>query len=332
MSTSQSARPSLGVHPESTRPLKPRRRLSRDKLYAILTLTPTLIALGVFVYAFIVWTGWVSFSKWNSFVVNMSWNGLRNYTAIFSSFRFQSDLRNMVYFTVGFVGLCLIVGMLLAILLDQKIRFEGVFRSMYLYPMAVSAAATGVVWDWLLNPSTGVNLFLKDLGIKHLPNWYLSPRFTPSGFHLFSIQAGLPVAFIAVLIATVWEWSGFSMALFLAGLRAVPEEIKEAARIDGAGPIRMFFSVILPQLRSVTVTAVILLLASSLKVFGLLYAMTGPGPNFVTDLPSLNMFDTTFSADAYAQGAAIAIVLLLIMVVFTIPYLVSTLRREARRG
>ncbi|NMP22869.1 carbohydrate ABC transporter permease [Sulfobacillus harzensis] len=322
--------PSAAVEPGLEKPVKRRRRLSRDKAWAVITLIPTLILLGVFVYAFIFWTGWVSLSKWNSFIVNMSYNGLANFRAIFSSYRFQSDLRNMVYFTIGFVLLCLVVGMFLAVLLDQKIKLEGVFRSIYLYPMAVSAAATGVVWDWLLNPQTGINLILQHFGIHKLPQWYLSPRFTPSGFHLFSINGGLPVAFLAVLIATVWEWCGFTMALYLAGLRAIPEEIKEAAVIDGAGPWRTFFSVILPQLRSVTVTAIILLMASSLKVFDLLYAMTGPGPNFITDLPALNMFDTTFNADAFAQGAAIAIVLLVLVLIFVVPYLISTLRREAR--
>lgn len=322
--------PSTALNDSAALPPKNRRRLSRETLFSILTLSPTLIILGVFVYAFIFWTGWVSLSNWNSFIVNMSWAGLRNYRDIFSSFRFQSDLRNMVFFTVGFVLLCLVVGMLLAILVDQKIKFEGFFRSVYLYPMAISAAATGVVWDWLLNPSTGINLILKSLGVKHPSQWYLSPHFTPSGFHIASIQGGFPLAFIAVLIATVWEWCGFTMALYLAGLRAVPEELKEAARIDGASPVRTFFSVILPQLRSITVTAVILLLASSLKVFDLLYAMTGPGPNFITDLPSLNMFQTTFSGDEFAQGAAISIVLLILVLVFIVPYLISTLRREAR--
>lgn len=313
-----------------TPPVRRRRRMSRDKVWAVISLTPTLLLLGLFVYAFIVWTGWVSVSKWNSFIVDMSWNGLANFRAVFSSYRFQADLRNMVYFTIGFVVLCLIVGMFLAVLLDQKIKLEGLFRSVYLYPMAVSAAATGVVWSWLLNPSTGINLILQHFGVKHLPQWYLSPRFTPSGFHVFSIQGGLPIAFLAVLIATVWEWCGFTMALYLAGLRAIPEEIREAAKMDGASPVRAFFSVILPQLQSITVTAIILLLASSLKVFDLLYAMTGPGPNFVTDLPALDMFDTTFSADAFAQGAAIAIVLLILVMAFVVPYLISTLRQEAR--
>lgn len=315
--------------PTSIDPLTPykKKRWARETWYSLLTLTPTMIALGVFVYAFIFWTGWVSVSKWNSYIVNMSWNGLANFRAEFASYRFQSDLRNMVFFTIGFVLLCLVFGMLLAVLVDQHIKFEGLFRSIFLYPMAISAAATGVVWSWLLNPATGINLILKAFGMKHLPNWYLSPRFTPSGFHIFSINGGLPIAFLAVLLATVWEWCGFTMALYLAGLRGVSEEIKEAARIDGAGPVRLFFSVVLPQLRPITITAVVLLLASSLKVFDLLYAMTGPGPNFITDLPALNMFDTTFSGGAYAQGAAISMVLLILVLIFIVPYLISTLRR-----
>lgn len=314
------------------KPVKPRRRrMSRDRLYAVLTLIPSIILVGVFVYAFIVWTGWVSFSKWNSFIQNMSWNGFRNYTAIFETFRFQSDLRNMLFFTVGFMLGCLILGMFLAILVDQKIRFEGVFRSIYLYPMAISAAATGIVWDWLLNPTTGINLILKHLGITHLPQWYLSPKILPESFHVAQIQGGLPLALIAVLIASIWQWTGFTMALYLAGLRSVPEELKEAARIDGAGSVRTFFSVVLPHLRPITVTAIIMLMASSLKVFDLLYAMTGPGPNFITDLPALNMFNTTFQGDEYAQGAAIAMVLLILVMVFIVPYLVSTLKQEAKK-
>lgn len=305
--------------------------MSRDRLYAVLTLIPSIVLVGVFVYAFIVWTGWVSFSKWNSFITNMSWNGFRNYTAIFETFRFQSDLRNMVFFTVGFMLGCLILGMFLAILVDQKIRFEGVFRSIYLYPMAISAAATGIVWDWLLNPTTGINLLLKHLGFTHLPDWYLSPKILPQSFHVAQIQGGLPLALIAVLIASVWQWTGFTMALYLAGLRSVPEELKEAARIDGAGSIRTFVSVVLPHLRPISVTAIIMLMASSLKVFDLLYAMTGPGPNFITDLPALNMFNTTFQGDEYAQGAAIAIVLLVLVMVFIVPYLVSTLKQEAKQ-
>ncbi|KPV44441.1 carbohydrate ABC transporter permease [Alicyclobacillus ferrooxydans] len=307
-----------------------RPRVRVETLWAIFTLIPSIILLGVFVYYFIFWTGYVSFTKWNSFIQDMHFNGFRNYVAIFQSFRFQSDLRNMVFFTVFFMLGCLILGLFLAILVDQKIKAEGFFRSVFLYPMAISAAATGVIWSWLLNPTTGLNLILHAFGIKHVPQWYLSTRILPN-VHIASISGGFPLAMIAVLIASIWQWSGFAMALYLAGLRAIPEELKEAARIDGAKAMRLFFSITLPQLRPITTTAVVMLMASSLKVFDLLYAMTGPGANFVTDLPALNMFDTTFQGNEFAQGAAIATVLLILVLIFIIPYLIGTLRKEVSK-
>lgn len=320
------------IQPNGTVAYNPgrRRRIRVEKVWAMTSLIPSIILLGVFVYYFIFWTGYVSFTKWNSFIQNMNLNGFKNYVLIFESFRFQSDLRNMVFFTVLFMLGCLVIGMGLAILVDQHIKAESFFRSVFLYPMAISAAATGVIWSWLLNPTTGINLILHAFGIHHLPQWYLSTRILPH-LHIASINGGFPLALIAVLIASIWQWSGFAMALYLAGLRAIPEDIKEAARIDGAKPVRMFWSVILPQLRPITTTAVVMLLASSLKVFDLLYAMTGPGANFVTDLPALNMFDSTFQGNQFAQGAAIATVLLILVLVFVIPYLIGTIRNEVSK-
>lgn len=326
----------MSVLPEIDKPIsspptiamRRRRKLSANKVWALVTLAPSIIVLAIFVYYFIFWTGYVSFSNWNSFIQNMSWNGFNNYIAVFQSFRFQSDLRNMVFFTVGYMLGCLVLGMLLAVLIDQKIKAEGIFRSVFLYPMAISAAATGVIWNWILNPTTGLNLILKALGVHHLPQWYLSNAIVPN-FNIGFIQGGLPIALIAVLMASLWQWTGFAMALYLAGLRAIPEEIKEAARIDGAGALRTFWSIILPHLRPITTTAVVMLMAASLKVFDLIYAMTGPGSNFVTDLPALNMFDTTFQGNEFAQGAAIATVLLVLVLIFIIPYLIYTIRREA---
>jgi glucose/mannose transport system permease protein len=303
-----------------------RKKFSWDKTSAILTLVPSLILLGVFVYGFIGWTGWVSTTAWNSIIPDFASVGLRNFKIIFSTFRFQSDLRNMVVFTALFIALCLVIGIALALLIDQKIRAESLFRSLYLFPMAISSVATGVVWSWLLNPTTGVNLILKSLGLNHLPEWFLSTRILP-GTPLGQIEIALPIALLAVLIAAVWQMSGFAMAVYLAGLRGIPEELKEAARIDGAGPWRTFWSVVLPQLRGTTTTIIIILTAASLKVFGLIYAMTGPGQDFVTDMPSMNMFDTTYQGNQFAEGAAIAIVMLILIAIFIIPYLISTLKQ-----
>jgi len=309
-------------------PVKKRRiHWSWNKTWAIVTLIPSLIAVGIFVYGFLGWTGYVSVTNWNSFIPNSSFAGLANYKAIFGDFRFQSDLRNLLFLTIFFILLCMAIGLFLAVLIDSKIKAESLFRNIFLFPMALSFIVTGVVWQWLLNPQTGVNLIFKALGAKHLPLWYTSSKVVPS-FHLGQIQFGLPVALLAVIIAAVWQLSGFAMALYLSGLRAVPDEIKEAARVDGANEWRTFWRVTFPQLRPITVTVVVILIQMSLKTFDLVYAMTGPGNGYVTDQPSLDMFTTTFQADKYAQGAAIAIIMFLLMMVFVIPYLVQSLRKE----
>jgi len=310
----------------STAPVTRRRFGSLDRIYPVLTLLPSMGLLGIFVYGFIVWSGYVSLTDWNSFIPNFHWAGFANYRLIFESFRFQSDLRNIVLFTVFFILGNLIIGLLLAILIDQKIRAESLFRSIFIFPMAISFVVTGVIWSWILNPQTGVNLILKHLGVRHPPAWFLSTRFIPA-IHVGSLDLGIPVALLAVILAAVWQMSGFAMAVYLAGLRAIPDELKEAARIDGAGPWRTFWSIIFPQLKGTTATIVIIQAAASLKIFGLIYAMTGPGQDFVTDMPSLNMFKTTFQGNAFAQGAAIAVVLLLLMAAFTVPYLISMVRQ-----
>lgn len=303
-----------------------KRHFSWDTFSSVATLVPTLLALGVFVYGFIGWSIYVSLTNWNSLIPNFSFAGLQNYVAILQTYRFQSDLRNIVVFTVFFIIGCLVVGLFLALLLDQKIRAEGFFRSLFIFPMAISFVSTGVVWAWILNPNTGINLILEAFGMKHLPLWILSTVIVPN-FGLGQISIGIPLALLAVVIAAVWQMSGFAMAVYLSGLRGIADEIKEAARIDGAGAWRLFFSITLPQLRGTTTTIVIILTAASLKIFGLIYAMTGSGQEFVTDMPSMNMFQTTFQGNEFAQGAAIAIILLLLLASFTIPYLVSTLRR-----
>lgn len=303
-----------------------RRRGNWDSKMPILTLLPSIALLGVFVYGFIGWSGYVSLTNWNSFIPTLSWAGLRNYVTVLTSFRFQSDLRNIFYFTVLFILGVLVVGLILALLIDQKIRAESLFRSIFIFPMAISFVVTGVIWSWLLNPSTGVNLILKAFGIAG-PNWFLSGRFVP-GFHLGPVNIGVPIALLSVVLAAVWQMSGFSMAVYLGGLRAIPDELKEAARIDGASAWKTFWSVIFPNLKATTATIVVVEAAASLKVFGLIYAMTGAGQNFSTDMPNLNMFQTTFQGDAFAQGAAIAVIILLLMAAFTVPYVLSVLRGE----
>ncbi|WP_425426238.1 carbohydrate ABC transporter permease [Tuberibacillus calidus] len=300
---------------------KTKKRLSKDRWLAFLFILPSIILIAIFVYGFIAWTGYVSLSNWNSLVPDLSFVGLKNYLFLFHDFRFQADLRNTLFFTILFILCVLILGLFLAVLLDRKIRGESVFRNIFLFPMALSFIVTGVVWQWILNPSTGVNLILHKLGLK--PMWYTSVSVIP-GVEWGKIQFGIPVAIIAVVIAAVWQMTGFSLAMYLAGLRAIPEELREAARIDGANEFQVFTKVIFPQLMPITVSVIIIMAHISLKIFDLIYAMTGPGANFVTDVPGVYMYETTFRGNFYGNGAAIAIIMLLFVAIFIVPYLISS--------
>lgn len=305
---------------------KRKRRLTKDKLLAIGFIMPSIILIAIFVYGFISWTGYVSLSRWNSLVTDLSFAGFKNYLFLFNDFRFQADLRNTLVFTVLFIGAVIVLGQLIATFLDQKIRGEAFFRNIFFFPMALSFVVTGVVWQWLLNPSTGVNLFLQKIGLKSM--WYTDTNIL-AGFKWGKIEFGVPVAIIAVVIAAVWQMTGFSVAMYLAGLRGTSDDLREAARIDGATEFQIYRKIILPLLRPITVSVVIIMAHISLKIFDLIYAMTGPGANFVTDVPGVYMFETTFRGNYYANGAAIAIIMLLSVSIFIVPYLISSRRGES---
>ncbi|MGY0692030.1 carbohydrate ABC transporter permease [Virgibacillus sp. FSP13] len=298
--------------------MKRKRRLTKDQWTAVAFLIPSILLIVIFVYGFIGWTGYVSLSNWNTLIPDFSFAGLKNYIYLFNDFRFQADLRNTLFFTILFIGLVIIMGMGLAILIDQKLKGESIFRNIFLFPMALSFIVTGVVWQWLLNPSTGFNQFLSVVGIE--PKWYTDTNIL-AGFQWGSIEFGLPVAIIAVVIAAVWQMTGFSLAMYLAGLRGIPEELREAARMDGASEFQVYRKVVLPMLMPITVSVIIIMAHISLKIFDLIYAMTGSGANFVTDVPGVYMFETTFRGNYYANGAAIAIIMLLLVAIFIVPYL-----------
>ncbi|MDQ0338658.1 glucose/mannose transport system permease protein [Caldalkalibacillus uzonensis] len=295
---------------------------NRDKIMAILFIMPSIAAVGIFVYGFISWTGYVSLTNWNTLVKDLSFAGLKNYIFLFNDYRFQSDLRNTLFFTLFFIFGTLGLGFLLAVLIDQNIRQESLFRNIFMFPMALSFVVTGVVWQWLLNPSTGVNLILAKLGMENLPRWYTDTSIAFS-FPLGNIEFGIPVAIIAVVIAAVWQMTGFSLAMYLAGLRAIPDELKEAARVDGATEFQIYRKIIFPMLLPITISITIIMAHISLKIFDLIYAMTGPGANFVTDVPGVYMFETTFRGNFYANGAAIAMIMLIFVAIFIVPYLIA---------
>ncbi len=282
-------------------------------------LLPSMIAVAIFVYGFIGWSVRVSLSQWTGLTPDYTWVGLRQYSElIFHDLRFGKDLRNTGVFTVGFIAGCLIIGLGLAILLDQRLKAEAFFRSVFLFPMSISFIASGVVWAWLMNPATGdritgINLIFQKLHLDFLTSlWHTTPE---------------PWGMAFTVIPALWQLSGFTMALYLGGLRSIPEEVREAARVDGASEFQLYRHIILPMLQPVTLSAVIILGHMSLKIFDLIVALGRKDMRL--DVPGIYMWTTTFDGTEYAQGAAIGVLMLISVAILVVPYLIYNMRTEA---
>jgi glucose/mannose transport system permease protein len=305
----------------------------------LLLVSPSIFLVAVFVYGLIGWNVKVSFSDWRQ-AEETSGFDTSAYAELFPGETGEVgefveavatgdppetlstdpawiiDLHHALLFTVVFVLGALLMGAFLAFLLDKGVKGEGFFRAVYLFPMAVSFIAAGVVWRWMMNPapgdrSTGFNLLFDKLGLDFLRNdWYLGPDWGAA----------------ALAIPAVWALSGYIMALYLAGFRGVPEELREAARMDGASEWRVYRHVVFPHLRPVTLSALIILGHISIKVFDLIVAIGGK--QLITQTPAVYMWILIYDARDYAKGAAIATLLLLGISVLVIPYLVYTVRAE----
>jgi glucose/mannose transport system permease protein len=291
-------------------------RSKKETALAIALVSPSILAILIFVYGFIGWTAKVSVSKWTGLLPDYTPVGLENYIGLFNDPRFNIDIRNTVVFTLIFVVGSLVIGLGLAILLDQNIKGEGIFRSLYLFPMAISFIVTGVVWRWLMNPAmgsrmSGLNLLFQNMGLDFLiSKWHTTPQWG--------------IAFIA--LPAIWQMSGYTMALYLGGLRSIPVQLREAAQVDGASELEIYRYIILPILRPVTLSAMIILGHISLKVFDLIVAVAGK--QLPLDVPAIYMWQSTFDGYFFGRGAAIGILLLISVAILIIPYLIYTLKTE----
>jgi glucose/mannose transport system permease protein len=311
-----------------------KQRLNRDRLTALLMIAPSVIAIAIFVYGFIAWTGYVSLSGWNQIKPDYTFVGLQNYISIFNSGRFQTNIRNLIVFTSFFLIACLALGLTLAVLVDSRVRGEAFFRSVYLFPMAISFIVTGVAWRWIFTPGdvelTGINLIFDRLGLAFLKSrWIADAKVWPDWYPDWSkTRIGVPLAMIPIVVAALWQMSGFTMAMYLAGLRGISDEIKEAARVDGGSEWQVFRYIVMPLLRPVTLSAVIVLAHISLKIFDLIVTMTNGGPGNATEVPGLLVYNLVFNSNKIAEGAAVAVVMLILISLLIIPYLVNSRRGE----
>jgi glucose/mannose transport system permease protein len=278
-----------------------------------LVIAPSFILAMAFIYGLMAWNGYLSVSA-SRLLPNYEFVGLEQYVRLFESERWWVALSNLGIFGGLFLFFGMAIGLLLAILLDQKIRAEGALRTIYLYPMALSMIVTGTAWKWILNPGLGIEKVVQGLGFADFEfDWLIDPD----------------MAIYTVVIAGVWQSAGFVMALFLAGLRGIDDSILKAAQIDGASLPRIYWRIIIPSLRPVFFSTLMVLSHLAIKSFDLVMALTAGGPGFATDVPATYMYTMAFTRGQIGLGAASATVMLATVAAIVVPYLYSELR--ARR-
>jgi len=275
-------------------------------------MAPSFVAILIFVYGFIGWTAWVSFTK-SRLLPKYDIVGTIQYDRLFQSPRWETAINNLYVFGILFIVISMCLGLILAIFLDQKIRVEGVIRTIYLYPMALSMIVTGTAWKWILNPGLGIEATVRKWGYENFTfDWLINPD----------------MAIYTVVLAGVWQSSGFVMALFLAGLRSVDEEIIKAAQVDGIPTWRIYSAIIIPSMAPIFLSAFIVLSHLAIKSFDLVIALTGGGPGYATDLPATYMYTMAFSRGDIGQAASSAMIMMAVVFTIVVPYLYSELRAK----
>lgn len=287
-------------------------RLSLGEYLPKLVVAPTFVAALVFIYGFILLNTWLSFSS-SRMLPKYDWAGTIQYEKLFANDRWWVAAENLLLFGGLFIIFCLLLGLFLAIFLDQKIRAEGAIRTIYLYPMALSFIVTGTAWKWILNPELGIQRLAREMGFE---------SFT------FDWLVNTDMAIYTVVIAGVWQSSGFVMALCLAGLRGVDDNIIKAARVDGASMPLIYRKIIIPGLRPVFFSALIVLTHIAIKSFDLIVALTGGGPGFATDVPATFMYTYAFTRGQIGLGSASSMMMLMAVTAIIVPYLYSELREK----
>lgn len=273
---------------------------------------PSAVAILVFVYGFILFTFYISFtsSKILPFFV-FDWVGFENFQVLFSQSLWIATLKNLAVFGGGYIAFTIIIGLVLAIFINQYIVGEKILRPIYLYPMAISFIVTGTAWKWFLDPGIGLQAIVNGWGWESFTFTWIKDN---------------DLAIFCVIIAAVWQATGFVMTIFLAGLRAVNQSMVEAARVDGAGSFRLYFNIVMPQLAPSFLSAFVILGHLAIKSYDLVVALTSGGPGTATWLPSTFMFEFTFTRRQAAVGSGAAVIMLILISMLIVPYI----RREIK--
>lgn len=277
-----------------------------------LVLAPSFALVLLFVYGFIAFTIYLSFTD-SRMLPSYGWLGWENYSRLFRIREWDVAITNLAIFASLYIVICTLIGLMLAIFLDQKIRGEGVLRPIFLYPMALSFIVTGTAWKWFLDPGIGIE------NTMHLWGW--------ESFQ-FNWIKDREMAIYTIVIAAVWQTSGFVMAMFLAGLRGIDNEILKAAQMDGASSFQLYRRIIIPLLRPAFLSAFVILSHLAIKSYDLVIALTGGGPGNATAVPATFMYSYTFTRNQMGIGAASAVIMLMTIAAIMVPYLYAELREK----
>lgn len=276
-----------------------------------LLIAPSAFLVLVCVYGYIMFTVYLSFTP-STILPTLEWSGTAAYERLFGLENWSVALGNLWIFASLYILIAMSLGLSLAILIDQKIKAESGFRSIFLYPMALSFIVTGTAWKWLLDPGVGLEHTLRGMGFSDFSFGWIKDS---------------EMAIYCVVIAAVWQTTGFVMAMFLAGLRGVDSEQINAARLDGAQAWQIYHRIIIPQLGPVFISAFVILAHMAIKSYDLVIALTNGGPGRSTWLPSVFMYQYTFTRNEMSVGAASSVLMLLGIAVVVLPYLYSELRK-----
>src|SRR5215203_3736475 len=295
--------------------ISPRRRRMKTRLPAAVALFPTALIVLVVYVGCMLWTVRLSFTS-STLLPKLDWVGFAQYSRLFVNDRFVTSAENIVIFGALFISGCLILGFLLAVFIDQNVRGESVFRTMFLYPYAMSFVVTGVAWQWFLNPGLGLQKLVRDMGFTNFTfDWLVNQR----------------MAIYTIVIAGLWHGAGLTMAILLAGLRGVDEDLWKAAKVDGIPTWRVYTSVVLPLLRPMIVTATVLLTTGVVKLYDLVVAMTLGGPGIATEVPAKFVMDHLFERNNVGLGTAAATVMLITVIVLLAPWIYARYIRPQGR-
>ncbi len=296
-------------------PEPPARKRRRLPYAAAIALAPTTLIVLVVYVGCMLWTVRLSFTS-SRLLPNLDWVGFSQYERLIANSRFLVSVENIAIFGVLYISGCLVLGFLMAVFIDQKVRNEAVFRTIFLYPYSMSFVVTGLVWQWIFNPTLGLQNAVQKLGLS----WFT-----------FDWVVDRNMVIYAIVLAAIWQGAGLVMAILLAGLRGIDEDLWKAARVDGIPPWRMYLSVILPLLGPMIVTAVVLLATGVARLYDLVVAMSGGGPGIASEVPAKFVMDHLFERSNIGLATSAATLMLITVAIILAPWMYARYIRNGGR-